>query len=451
MNGHQAWQSLISQLQLEMSKATFDTWVKSSELIKYENQTFTIGVQNAYARDWLDSRLSSTVNRILTGMMNETVSVEFIVWHKDQAVIEPEETSASYTYSIAAANDSNSVSTQINTRYSFNNFVVGASNRLAHAACMAVAENPARSYNPLFLYGGVGLGKTHLLHAIGNTAQNSGLRVLYVSSEEFTNDLINAIRSHNTQAFRERYRSMDVLLIDDIQFISGKESTQEEFFHTFNTLHGQDKQLVISSDRPPKAMNTLEERLRSRFEWGLTVDIQPPDLETRTAILRSKAERTGRQVPNDILDSIARQIQSNIRELEGALTRVLAYSDLIGQPLSLQLVNVALADLLPKRDKIESTQVLYAVAATFGVDAKELLGKDRSREIALPRQVAMYLMREEANFSLPQIGAALGGRDHTTIMYGCDKIADLIERDDRLRRQLIQIREQLYGRQRVTV
>ena len=451
MNGHQAWQSLISQLQLEMSKATFDTWVKSSELIKYENQTFTIGVQNAYARDWLDSRLSSTVNRILTGMMNETVSVEFIVWHKDQVVIEPEETSASYTYSIAAVNDSNSVSTQINTRYSFNNFVVGASNRLAHAACMAVAENPARAYNPLFLYGGVGLGKTHLLHAIGNTAQNSGLRVLYVSSEEFTNDLINAIRSHNTQAFRERYRSMDVLLIDDIQFIAGKESTQEEFFHTFNTLHGQDKQLVISSDRPPKAMNTLEERLRSRFEWGLTVDIQPPDLETRTAILRSKAERTGRQVPNDILDSIARQIQSNIRELEGALTRVLAYSDLIGQPLSLQLVNVALADLLPKRDKIECNQVLYAVAATFGIDAKELLGKDRSREIALPRQVAMYLMREEANFSLPQIGAALGGRDHTTIMYGCDKIADLIERDDRLRRQLIQIREQLYGRQRVTV
>jgi chromosomal replication initiator protein len=451
MNGHQAWQNLVSQLQLEMSKATFDTWVKSSELIKYENKTFTIGVQNAYARDWLESRLSSTVTRVLTGMMNENVSVEFIVWHKDHVVSEPEEIPPSYTYVSPTASDNNSVSTQINNRYSFSNFVVGASNRLAHAACMAVAENPARAYNPLFLYGGVGLGKTHLLHAIGNTAQNNGLRVLYVSSEEFTNDLINAIRTHNTQTFRERYRSMDVLLIDDIQFIAGKESTQEEFFHTFNTLHGQDKQLVISSDRPPKAMNTLEERLRSRFEWGLTVDIQPPDLETRTAILRSKAERTGRQVSNDILDSIARQIQSNIRELEGALTRVLAYSELIGQPLSLQLVNVALADLLPKRDKIESTQVLYAVAATFGIDAKEMLGKDRSREIALPRQVAMYLMREEANFSLPQIGAALGGRDHTTIMYGCDKIADLIERDDRLRRQLIQIRELLYGRQRVAV
>jgi chromosomal replication initiator protein len=451
MNAQHAWKNLIGQLQMEMSKATFDTWVRSSEFIKYDQQEFTIGVQNAYARDWLESRLSSTVNRILTGMMNEPVSVQFIVWHKEQSLPEPVPASPTYIIPQISTNEGNSVSTQINSRYSFNNFVVGASNRMAHAACMAVAENPARAYNPLFLYGGVGLGKTHMLHAIGNTAQNNGLRVLYVSSEEFTNDLINAIRTHNTQAFRERYRSMDVLLIDDIQFIAGKESTQEEFFHTFNTLHGQDKQLVISSDRPPKAMNTLEERLRSRFEWGLIVDIQPPDLETRIAVLRSKAERTGRQVPSEILDSIARQIQSNIRELEGALTRVLAYSELIGQPLSMQLVNVALADLLPKRNKLDSTQVLYAVAAAFGIDAKELLGKDRSREIALPRQVAMYLMREEANFSLPQIGEALGGRDHTTVMYGCDKIADLIERDDRLRRQLIQIREQLYGRQRVAV
>lgn len=445
MNAQHTWQNLISQLQMEMSKATFDTWVRSSEFIKFEDHTFTIGVQNAYARDWLDSRLTSTVTRHLTGMMNEPVSVQFIVWSKDQAAHESQNLSTHSQNQMA--NESGPVTTQINGRYSFNNFVVGPSNRLAHAACMAVAENPARAYNPLFLYGGVGLGKTHLLHAIGNTAQNSGLRVLYVSSEEFTNDLINAIRTHTTQAFRERYRSMDVLLIDDIQFISGKESTQEEFFHTFNTLHGQDKQLVISSDRPPKAMNTLEERLRSRFEWGLIVDIQPPDLETRTAILRSKAERSGRAVPNEILDSIARQIQSNIRELEGALIRVLAYSDLIGQPLTLDLVNIALADLLPKRDKLEPTQVLYAVASAFGVDTKQMLGRDRSREIALPRQVAMYLMREEANISLPQIGAALGGRDHTTIMYGCDKIADLIERDDRLRRQLIQIREQLYGRQ----
>ncbi len=444
MNAQQAWQNLISQLQMEMSKASFDTWVRSAELVKYEDHTLTIGVQNAYARDWLDSRLSSTVTRQLTGMMNEPVSVQFIVWHKD----DPHSDNLSNEDTISQdSSDTNQPLVSFNSRYSFNNFVVGPSNRLAHAACLAVAENPAHSYNPLFLYGGVGLGKTHLLHAIGSTAQNNGLRVLYVSSEEFTNDLINAIRTHTTQAFRDRYRSMDVLLIDDIQFISGKESTQEEFFHTFNTLHGQEKQLVISSDRPPKAMNTLEERLRSRFEWGLIVDIQPPDLETRTAVLRSKAERAGRKVPNEILDSIARQIQSNIRELEGALIRVLAYSDLIGRPLSLDLVNVALADLLPKRDKLDPSQVLHAVASAFGVDTRQMLGRDRSRDIALPRQVAMYLMREEANISLPQIGAALGGRDHTTIMYGCDKIADMIERDDRLRRQLIQIREQLYGRQ----
>ncbi len=451
MNAQQAWQNLISQLQMEMSKAAFDTWVRSAELIQYEDNTFKVGVHNAYARDWLESRLSSTVKRLLTGMMNEPVNISFIVWQKDRQTPEPVSIPSSGLQNNSNYIENSPASTPIIAKYSFNNFVVGPSNRLAHAACMAVAENPAHSYNPLFLYGGVGLGKTHMLHAIGNTAQDNGLRVVYVSSEEFTNDLINAIRSHNTQAFRERYRSMDVLLIDDIQFIAGKESTQEEFFHTFNTLHGQEKQLVISSDRPPKAMNTLEERLRSRFEWGLIVDIQPPDLETRTAILRSKAERTGRQVPNEILDSIARQIQSNIRELEGSLTRVLAYSDLSGQPLSLQLVNVALADLLPQRDKLEPSQVLFAVANAFGVATDRMLGRDRSREVALPRQVAMYLMREEANISLPQIGAAIGGRDHTTVMYGCDKVADMIERDDRLRRQLIQIREQLYGRQTVAV
>jgi chromosomal replication initiator protein len=408
-------------------------------------------VQNAYARDWLESRLSSTITRHLTGLMNETVDVKFIVWHKDSSPQAAQKTITPPPPQIINKSESNNQCTFLNTRYSFNNFVVGPSNRLAHAACLAVAENPAKAYNPLFLYGGVGMGKTHMLHAIGNTALNNGLSVLYVSSEEFTNDLINAIRSHNTQSFRDRYRNIDVLLIDDIQFIAGKESTQEEFFHTFNTLHGQDKQIVISSDRPPKAMNTLEERLRSRFEWGLIVDIQPPDLETRTAILRSKAERSGRQVPNEILDLIARQIQSNIRELEGALTRVLAYAELSNLPLTMPLVNAALSDLLPRREKLLPDQVLYAVANAFGISPEKILGRERTREVALPRQVAMYLLREEANISLPQIGEALGGRDHTTVMYGCDKVADLIERDDRLRRQLIQIREQLYGRQRVTV
>lgn len=451
MNAQQAWQNLIGQLQSEMAKASFDTWVRSSELVKFEDNVFTIGVHNAYARDWLESRLSSTIIRHLTGLMNERVDVKFVVWHKEAALQSATFNSDPTPEENITKNQNNSQCSFLNSRYSFNNFVVGPSNRLAHAACLAVAENPAKSYNPLFLYGGVGMGKTHLLHAIGNTAINNKLSVLYVSSEEFTNDLINAIRSHNTQSFRDRYRNIDVLLIDDIQFIAGKESTQEEFFHTFNTLHGQDKQIVISSDRPPKAMNTLEERLRSRFEWGLIVDIQPPDLETRTAILRSKAERSGRQVPNEILDAIARQIQSNIRELEGALTRVLAYAELSNLPLSFQLVNSALADLLPRREKLMPDQVLYAVANAFGISPQKILSRDRTKDVALPRQVTMYLLREEANISLPQIGEAIGGRDHTTVMYACDKIADMIERDDRLRRQLIQIREQLYGRQFATV
>jgi chromosomal replication initiator protein len=425
-----------------MPKASFDTWVRSAELVNQNGEKVTVGVQNAYARDWLDSRLSSTVSNLLTGYLESPVSVEFIVWNRD---LDHDNRAVSDELSRVSDNPLRQNRTLIG-RYRFENFVVGASNRMAHAACMAVADSPAHAYNPLFLYGGVGLGKTHLLHAIGNTAMQQGLQVLYVSSEEFTNELINAIRTHTTPAFRERYRSIDVLLIDDIQFIAGKESTQEEFFHTFNTLHNQEKQIVMSSDRPPKAMVTLEERLRSRFEWGLIVDVQPPDLETRIAILRSKAERAGKDVSFEILNSIARQVQSNIRELEGALTRVLAFSELSGQELSTDVVNIALADLLPQRMSLEPGQVLSTVANAFGISRDRLLGRDRSREVALPRQVAMYLMREVGNISLPQIGDALGGRDHTTVMYACDKVADLIERDDRFRRQVLQLREQLFGR-----
>jgi chromosomal replication initiator protein len=443
MNPQHAWQAALGQLQMEMSKAAYDTWVRSAELVSYDSETFKIGVQNAYARDWLDSRLSNKVTRLLTAMMSRPQTVEFVVWQRDYDH-EPEEPMEEVFGQTGGPSNHS-----INSRYTLESFVVGPSNRLAHAACMAVAENPAKAYNPLFLYGGVGLGKTHLLHAIGSEAGKQGLQVLYVPSEEFTNDLINSIQKRTTAAFRERYRNIDVLLIDDIQFIAGKESTQEEFFHTFNTLHGQDKQIIISSDRPPKALVTLEERLRSRFEWGLTVDIQPPDLETRIAILRTKAERAGRQVPNEIIELIARQIQSNIRELEGALTRVLAFSDLSGMALTPTLVNTALADLIPQRNVIDANLVVNAVAAIFGVSKERLLGRDRSREVAWPRQVAMYLLREEGNVSLPQIGEALGGRDHTTVIYACDKVADLIERDDRTRRLIIQIREQLYSRSRV--
>jgi chromosomal replication initiator protein len=442
MNAERIWDAALGQLQLEMPRATFDTWVRDAEMIANEDETFIIGVQNAYARDWLQDRLNSTVRRVLTSIVGQSVEVRFVVWNGEPA---EDETPPVFKADAPQNGRVSKVSgSRLHPRYTFQSFVVGASNRLAHAAAQAVAESPARAYNPLFIYGGVGMGKTHLLHAVGNVCISSGLQVLYVSSEEFTNDLINAIRSHRTDSFRERYRGIDVLLIDDIQFIAGKESTQEEFFHTFNTLHGQDKQLVITSDRPPKAMVTLEERLRSRFEWGLTVDIQLPDFETRMAILRSKAERGNRSVAPEHLEIIAQRVQSNIRELEGALNRVLAFADLSGRPLTSELVESSLADLIPQNGSLTSDGIIKAVAKHFSLEVERLLSRDRSRDVALPRQVAMYLIREETEASLPQIGDALGGRDHTTIMYGCDKIADRLETDDTLRRQVRSIREALY-------
>ncbi len=446
MKAKQAWQAAVGQLQVEMPKAAFDTWVRNAELISYEDGSFIIGVPNSYARDWLHSRLSSTVRRLLTGIMNRTVEVRFIIWQDENEPAQLLENLPIENDPIVPENNAS-----INSRYSFDNFIVGASNRLAHAASLAVAEKPTRAYNPLFLYGGVGLGKTHLLHAIGNMAQQRNLQVLYVSSEEFTNDLVEAIHAQKTRGFREKYRDMDVLLIDDIQFIAGKESTQEEFFHTFNTLHGQNKQIVISSDRPPKALVTLEERLCSRFEWGLAADIQHPDFETRLAILREKSDRLDCQIPNDILGIIAHRVQSNIRELEGALTRMSAYADLSGMELTSGFVDTALGDFLPKKSSVHPDEVLQVVADAFGIPKEDLLGRDRSRRVALPRQVVMYLLREESKISLPQIGETLGGRDHTTVMYGCEKIADLLERDDRLRSKVLYIKEQLYAPDKLPV
>jgi chromosomal replication initiator protein len=454
MNADQAWQSVLGQLQMEMPRASFDTWVRDTKPVSYNEGTLTIGVRNAYARDWLESRLASTVNRLLVGILNSTVDVHFIVHGNEVERIVDEAPSFSESaipprIEPAEAYEQPSRNSSMNPRYLFDTFVVGSGNRLAHAACLAVAEKPARAYNPLFLYGGVGLGKTHLLHAIGNACQARGLNVLYVSSEEFTNDLITAIRTHTTQAFREKYRSMDVLLVDDIQFIAGKESTQEEFFHTFNTLHGQDKQIIVSSDRPPKALVTLEERLRSRFEWGLTADIQPPDLETRLAILRTKAERTGRHVPNEVLSLIAERVQSNIRELEGALNRILAFADLSGSSMTPNLVEVALADLLPQRTDVEPEKIIELVAREWQTTVDALLGRDRSHKIAQPRQVAMYLLRKETDASLPQIGEALGGRDHTTVMYAIQKIATEIETKTDLRKRVVSVKQQLYGQSAV--
>jgi chromosomal replication initiator protein len=448
MKAEQTWQAVLGQLQMDMPKASFDTWVRNAEIVSYEDNVFIIGVSNAYARDWLESRLSSKVKRMLCGILNRTVSVRFIVWQGGSEQAQPE-----MPFEEIETDDlpQQSQTSALINRYTFENFVVGSSNRLAHAASLAVAERPAQAYNPLFLYGGVGLGKTHLLHAIGNHCLKHRQNVLYVTSEEFTNDLINAIRAHTTNIFREKYRHIDVLLIDDIQFIAGKESTQEEFFHTFNSLHGQEKQIVITSDRPPKALVTLEERLRSRFESGLAADIQPPDFETRVAILRSKSERMGRVIPDEIIETIARRVQSNIRELEGSLTRVMALSDLSNLTLNAKLVDVALADLLPRPSTVKPDEIMSQVAGAFGVSVENMLGSDRRQEVVLPRQITMYLLREEGNYSLPKIGEAMGGRDHTTVMYACQKITDLLERDDKLRRQVIKIREQIYGQSKLTI
>ena len=450
MKSDHIWSAALGELQLQMTQATFDTWLRDSRLLKYEDGTFVVAVKSGYAKDWLEHRLLAIIKRTLARLTSRTVEVQFVVWSEEDQKQDNVPLLNLPTPAPAPAIGTRSPRlysspANLNPRYIFDSFVVGPGNRLAHAASMAVTENPAAAYNPLFIYGGVGLGKTHLLHAIGHTCQAQGLCVLYISSEEFTNDLIEAIRSHTTDSFREKYRTADVLLVDDVQFIAGKESTQEEFFHTFNTLHDAVKQIVISSDRAPKAMITLEERLCSRFEWGLIADIQPPDLETRIAILRSKSATCSISVPDEILVLIASQIQSNIRELEGALTRVLALSQLTHQPLTPEVTEAALSNLLPQRSKLTPDQIVEAVARHFSVEIGALQGRSRSRAIARPRQIAMYLIRKETGASLPQIGAILGGRDHTTILYGCERIADMIEEDTDIRRQVTTLRQRLYN------
>lgn len=336
---------------------------------------------------------------------------------------------------------------RLNARYTFSTFIVGSGNQLAHAASQAVAEAPGMAYNPLFLYGGVGLGKTHLLHAIGHTALSQNLVVLYVSSETFTNEIVNAIRYRTTEEFRAKYRSVDVLLVDDIQFIAGKESTEDEFFHTFNALYDENKQIVMCSDRPPKAIVSLEERLRSRFEWGLIADIQPPDLETRIAILQAKADLPGRSVPDDVITFIATRVQSNIRELEGTFNRLLAFSQLQGLPLNLETAKSALANLATdaRPRKVDISQVLEAVAEYYHISVEDIRGKARDKHIIVPRHVAMYLMRQETDASLLEIGQALGGRDHSTVLHACDKIGREINENTALRKEVLAIRQEILG------
>ena len=469
MNANDIWHATLGELQLQMTKATFDTWVRPTHAIHYEDGAMTVGVHSPYAKEWLENRLQTTIQRTLTGIVGRSVHVEYIVKDKnaprDQNSLnngnesEPSLLRGANRYSAPRAEEaaveqpSQVQSTQVdnvigkgtalNPKSTFETFIVGNSNRLAHAAALAVAEHLGESYNPLFIYGGTGLGKTHLLHALGQHPSVKSKRVLYVSSETFTNDLVNAIRNQSTPEFRRVYREIDVLLIDDVQFIGGKESTQEEFFHTFNHLHSANKQIVISSDRHPRAIPTLEDRVRSRFEGGMITDIQPPDLEMRIAILRTKADALSVSLPSDVIDFIARKVQSNIRELEGALTRVLGYAKLMNMPLTTDLANTVLQDIL-RHKPITVEQVLSVVAEFYRVDIADLTGRSRNKEIVVPRQVAMFLLREETDASLPQIGDLLGGRDHTTVMYAHDKITEQIETDDTRRREILSIKEQLY-------
>ena len=464
------WQTTLGQLQLQMPRTTYDTWVKHSQGLAYEDGTFVVGVPNGYARDWLEERLHNMIKRTLQGVHGRSVEVRYVVWTRaagellagEDFLVAQEVPGAGqrtgtgraeepagqdtarldvpYTLPSSAPQNSRAASAvgvkdatgceALSARYTFDRFVVGRSNRLAHAAAMAVAENPARAYNPLFLYGAVGLGKTHLLHAIGHAMCARGLHILYISSEQFTNDLIAAIKAHTTDQFREHYRTADVLLVDDIQFIAGKESTQEEFFHTFNTLHGQDRQIVVSSDRPPKALLTLEDRLRSRFEWGLIADIQPPDLETKVAILKKKAEAEAVPLPDNVAIYIASKIKSNIRELEGSLIRLIAYASLTGSEMSLALAQDVLKNILDHDEKAVTIEIVQKhVADFYQLKLAELKSRNNSKSVAMPRQIAMYLCKNLTQASLPEIGRSFGGKHHSTVIHSIRKVELLRKRD----------------------
>ena len=450
-----AWKAAMAQMKGSMDRQTFSTLLGNAELLACEDGVYTVGMANGFTRDWAEQRLSGTIEKILSAISDSPQKVTFVVaanWQPVRTEREPAEealqTAAPQQTAEPAAAPKAAArprSDSILARFTFDSFVVSNNNNLAAAAARAVAETPGTAYNPLFIYGGVGMGKTHLLHAIGNRLNGSGLNVVFASSEEFTSDFIRSIQNRDDETFREKYRSADVLLIDDIQFIIGKESTQEAFFHTFNKLYEMNKQIVITSDRAPKAMATLDERMRSRFEWGLTVDIQPADLETRIAILSAKAKQAGKQVPMEVLEQIARQVTSNIRELEGALNRVLAVSDLCGHSLDRELVRMSLTDMSSPKHTTSTDEIIESVSGVFGVPVEKIMSRDRTKDVALTRQVIMYLMREEANASLPQIGQAMGGRDHTTVIHACEKVAQLLQTDNQFRSRVFRAKDMIFN------
>ncbi len=450
MESEQIWQAALEELRFQLAKPSFETWLKLASLVSHEKTSFRIGAPTKLAKEWLEDRYSAMIKETLSAIVSGDVNVSFEVLPTEPAsrraataVADPEEPAAESEDPVLDE------ASQLNPKFQFQHFVVGNNSRFAHAACRAVAETPAKAYNPLFLYGGVGLGKTHLMHAIGHAVleKHHRRKVAYVTSEKFMNEMISSIQEGRMNDFRTRYRTVDVLLVDDIQFLAGKDRTQEEFFHTFNSLHELNRQIVISSDRPPKEIPTLEDRLRSRFQWGLIADIQPADFETRVAILKSKVGTYARLVPEDVISFIAHKIQKNIRELEGALIRVIAHASLNRSPVNVDMAAKLLQDVIPSTETrtLSIDTIARTVASFYHISLEEMKGKRRDKHIVFPRQVAMFLIREETASSLPAIGQAFGGRDHTTVLHSYEKISTEAREDQRLQADLRKLREILYS------
>jgi chromosomal replication initiator protein len=432
------WQNVLEYVRQSITEVEYHTWFEKIRPLGVVNGSLELGVPTSFAGDWIQKHYAELIQEALTRLGAQTPRFELKV-----IPVNPVQDDI---FSAPAQTQVQEPRARLNPKYTFENFVVGQNNNLAHAAAVAVAESPGYAYNPLFLYGGVGLGKTHLMHAVGHSVAQRfpDKKIEYVTTETFTNELINSIREDRTSEFRDRYRSVDLLLVDDIQFIAGKERTQDEFFHTFNALYEARKQIILSSDRPPKDILTLESRLRSRFEWGLITDIQSPDLETRVAILKMNSEFRNMRIPEEVLEYIAKQVTSNIRELEGALMRVIAYASLNGVQLSKQIAVKALSDVFTATEtNVSPEEVVKGVAEHYGLRAEEIRGAGRRKEVVLPRQIAMYLIRDVTHMSLPEIGQFFDGRDHTTVLYAIQKIQEAAEVDHGLLQAIKTIRERL--------
>ncbi|NJD03936.1 MAG: chromosomal replication initiator protein DnaA [Ruminiclostridium sp.] len=436
------WPRALELLKNELTEISFNTWIKTIEPLALNSNSIELGAPTDFNKGILESRYAALIRNAIKQISSKEYNINIVV--------PTQETAKRNQQNMENGNSEDVTFSILNPKYTFDTFVIGNSNRLAHAASVAVAESPAKAYNPLFLYGGVGLGKTHLMHAIGHyiLTQNPASKVIYVSSEKFTNELINAIKDDRNEEFRSKYRNIDVLLIDDIQFIGGKERTQEEFFHTFNALYEANKQIIISSDRSPKEITTLEERLRSRFEWGLTADIQTPDVETRIAILKKKAQQEKLYIPNDVMEFIADKVASNIRELEGALNKVIAYSSLTENEISVDLATEALKEIISASNSrvINSMMIIDTVSRYFDIRQDEFKSKKRNREISFPRQIAMYLCRDLTDLSLPKIGDAFGGRDHTTVIHAIEKITEDLKNNTEIRRTIDELKRNITGK-----